>query len=152
MLGIACAGGVKVAVRLLRRRHDDQDAVDIGFEFWVGISLQDITGAFYGLVDVRVVEGESHHTESQVVVGVHLLPCLDEILVASGFLAFAEGERDGDFAGGFKPLSPEIVRDLDGSEGDGSDRIAFGGFLRAGGEGKHNRRRENDIMFHNLKK
>ena len=51
---------VKVAIRLLGSRHNVEDAVDISLQLLVWISLQHVAGPFDGLVNVSIIERETH--------------------------------------------------------------------------------------------
>ena len=142
MLGVARPRGVQVAVRLLGRCDDDQDAVDVGLQLRIRIGLQEVRSALDGLIDVRVVEGEPADAEAEVLVGVHLLRRFFEVAVASGLLALREGEGNGDFAGSLQPLAPERVRDLHGREGDGAEGIVVP--LRGGACGQRKRQQHGE--------
>ena len=54
--GIDGAGGVEVAVRLLRRGDLRDQAVDVGFELGIGLHAERVGGALDDLVEVGVVE------------------------------------------------------------------------------------------------
>ena len=142
MLGVARPRGVQVAVRLLGRCDDDQDAVDVGLQLRIRIGLQEVRSALDGLIDVRVVEGKAADAEAEVLVGVHLLRRFFEVAVASGLLALREGEGNGDFAGSLQPLAPERVRDLHGREGDGAEGIVVP--LRGGACGQRKRQQHGE--------
>ena len=107
LLRVDGAGGIQIAVGLLGGSHHIKHAVDIVLQLLVGIGLQYIAGAFYRLVDIGVVERESH--ERAHVVGIAGMGGLDEILVASFTLALTEGKRDGHFAGGLDALPQKGV-------------------------------------------
>ena len=132
VLRIPGAGGVDVTVGLLRRGHDDQHAVDVGFQLRVRIGLQEVGGAFDGFVHVRVVERKPAEDESEVLVGVHLEGRFLEVAVASRLFAFREGERDGHFPRGLQALAPERIGDLDGGKGNGAVGVVV---LRRAGTG-----------------
>ena len=56
---------------------------------------------------------------------------LHEVIVAAGFLTFAESEGDGGFATGFETLTPEVVGNFHGCEGHGIYGIAVVGCFGA---------------------
>ena len=119
MLGVHGAGGVEVTVRFLCRSYDGQYAVYVGFQLFVGIGLEQVTGSFDGLVHVGVVKRATLH-----LVAVAGVSSFDKVIVTSRFLAFAESKWNGDFAIGLKPLCPKSVGYLDGSEGYGRVWVA----------------------------
>ena len=149
VFGIHGACGIQVAVRLLGGRHDGEDAVDVGFELLVRVELEDVAGAFDGLVHIGVVKGVALDFETEVVVGMHLLGGPFEIQVTSFAFTLGEGERDGHFAGSLETLAPESVVDLDAGEGDRIDRIAGVTGLGSGHRsGKDRGGKENQVLFH----
>lgn len=108
--------------------HDEQHTVDILLQSFVGISLQGVAGFFNGLIDIRIVKGES--TGLVVVTGVG---GLDKVLVSSLRLAFAESPKNTHFATGPETLPPEGVRHPDGSKWyrfDGITGRTFSYFIR----------------------
>ena len=98
MEGIHCPCGIEVSVTFLCGGDDRENAVDVGLQFGVGVGLENVARALYRLVDVGVVEGEPSDFVSEIDGGMHLLGRFDEVFVASGFLAFGEGQGNGDFA------------------------------------------------------
>ena len=136
---ILCTRGIEVTVRLLGRCYDDKHTVDVSFQFFVGVSLQQVAGSFDGFIDISIVEGVTTnlHTfgyfsilggvfQGRILLQLHHQGRTGEILVASSLLALAEGEGDGHFATGFETLPPEIVGYLHTGEGYGVDGITSG--------------------------
>ena len=109
--GIHRAGGVEVTVRLLRGGHKLQHAVDIRLQLLVGVSLQQITCPFDGLIHVRVVKRQASHFVFLAGMG-----RFDEVLITPGLLAFAESQRDCHFSARLEPLPPKPVGHLHRSE------------------------------------
>ena len=124
MLGVHGACRVEVAVRFLRPLHQQQHAVNVGFQLLVRIGLQDVAGTLYGLVNVGVVEGKATHPD-----GIGWMCRLDKVIIASRLLALTEGQGYGGRAAGFQPLSPKAVGYLDGSERYRADGVPVCGSL-----------------------
>ena len=150
MLRVHRPGRVQVAVRLLRRRDDHEDAVDIGLQLFVRIGLKHVGCAFDGLIDVGVVKGIALHLITEVHRRMHLLLRLYEVLVTAFAFALGEGQGNGDLAGGFQPLSPERIRGhLHAGERNRVDGITAGGGLRLQGCGNKNTgKEENRFVSH----
>ena len=119
------AGGIEVAVGLLRLGNDVDDRVAVGLQTLVRIGLQDIGGTFECLVGVGIVERVAHavdleHLRGVLQVGSGVL----EVLVAAFALALREGEGYGSVTTGLEALTPERAgRHLDGGEGNGGDGV-----------------------------
>ena len=120
------AGGIEVAVRLLRRGNDVDDRVAVGFEPLVRIGLQDVGGTLQGLVRVGIVERVAHAIDLKDLRGVfQVLGGMLEVLVTPLALAFRESQGNGGLATGFETLPPERAgRHLDSRKGYGRDGIA----------------------------
>ena len=152
-LGIHGTRGVQVAVRLLRGGHNDQHAVYVPFQLLVRIRLQHVGGTLDGFIHIRIVKGKTLYLIAQVHGRMHLLLCLDEVLITALTLTFGEGQRDGDLAGGFEALSPKRVRrNFYAGERDRADGIAgLGGWLRKGRHGGRNQGHgEKERLGHHL--
>ena len=139
MFRIHGSAGVEVSVRFLCSGYDDEHAVDVFGQFLIGICLQQVAGTFDGFVYVRIVESESAYFNGITGVG-----CVDEVLISSGFLAFAECQGDGYLSARVEALSPEGVGYFHRSERYGIDGIpvrlvfhlrlaAYGGGNQQGG-------------------
>ena len=90
MLGVDGTGSIKIAVRLLGSTYHIEHTVDVGFQLFVGIGLKHVAGALDGLIDIGIVEGESHELRHVPLLGVQTLVtwvlqgvgCHLEVLVA----------------------------------------------------------------------
>ena len=121
MLWIDGAGRIEIAVGLLGGTYDIKHGVDVGLQLFVRIGLEDIACTFDGLIDIGIIERESHELRdiplgrlqagvSRMLqsIGRHL-----EILVAVLALTLRERQRNGHLAGGLDTVAPEGVgRDL----------------------------------------
>src|ERR1017187_1808736 len=126
MQGIDGAGGVEVAVRLLRRGDLLDQSIDVGVELGIWMNAEGVGGALDHFVDVSVVEGIRRIFVVVERLARKRLGGADEIIDASGLLIFLKGERDGDGAVGLDAGRPESVVDMDGGEGYRSHRIIAG--------------------------
>ena len=140
MLRIDGASGIKIAVGLLSSSHDVEHGVDIRLQLVVRIGLKNIRGTFDGLIDIGIIERETHElshiplggVESFVSrmlqgVGSHL-----EVLITMRLLTLLESQRNGYFASSTDAVAPEGVRrNLYSGKGYLSNGIAVGsgGFL-----------------------
>ena len=104
MFRIHGSAGIKVSVRFLCGGYNDEHAVNVFGQFLIGIRLQQVAGTFDGFVYVRIVESQSAYFN-----GITGMGCVDEVLVSSGFLAFAECQGDGYLSARVEALSPEGV-------------------------------------------
>ncbi len=118
MFRILGAGSKQIAVGFLGGSHNNEYAVDVFVQRFVGISLHGIAGSFDGFVHVGIVKGITFYFVFGTWIGGPY-----KILVTSGFLAFTESQRNGDLAAGFESLSPEDIRHLDRSKGNRIDGI-----------------------------
>ena len=136
MLRVHGAAGVEVAVGFLRGGHNHQHTVDVLSQFLVWVSLQQVAGAFNGFIDVRIVKGQS--ADFYRIAGMR---CVDEVLISSCFLAFAESKRNGYFAACVEALPPKGVGYFYRSEGHRVNgvtvRLIFHLCLTAYCSGKH---------------
>lgn len=129
MFRIHGSAGVEVAVRFLCGSYDNEYAVNVFGQFFIGIRLQQVAGTFDGFVYVRIVESQSAYFNGITGVG-----CVDEVLISSGFLALTECQGDGYLAARVEALSPEGVGYFHRGERDGDrwDTRAIGFSLAPG--------------------
>ena len=127
MLGVDGTGCIEVAVRLLGSTHHVEHAVDIGFQFLVRIGLQHIRGTLDSLIDISIVERESHELRHVPLLGIQTLVtrmlqgvgCHLEVLVTVFALTFREGQGDSHLTGRLDTVAPEGVGcNLHGGEGN----------------------------------
>ena len=152
MLRVHRPGRVQVAVRLLGGGDNDEYTVDIRLQLLVRIGLEHVGGAFDGLVDVGVVEGETLHLIPEIHRRMHLLLRLHEVLVPAFALALGERQRNRDLAGGLQALSPEGIRGhLHAGEGNRVDGIAARSGLGGKGDGGQEAdERDNQFSGHGM--
>ena len=125
MLGVDGAGGIEVAVGLLRGTHYVEHRVDISFQLLIWIGLEHVACTLDGLIDIGIVEREAHELchvplwclQTLMTWVLQRVGCHLEVLVAVLALAFREGQRDSHLAGSLDAVPPEGVRrDLHGGE------------------------------------
>ena len=117
MLGIDGAGGVEIAVRLLRSANDVEHAVNVSLELLVGIGLKDVAGTLDGLIHVGVVKRESHKLshvpfrclQSCMARMLERVSSHVEVLIAVFALTLRESKGHGHLAGSLETCAPERV-------------------------------------------
>ena len=119
MFGIHGAGCVQVAIGFLCCSYDGQYAVNVFLQFFVRISLKQITGSFNGFVNICIIERITAYLDGIAGMGCHF-----EIPVPPGLFAFTECKRDGHFTARFQALSPKRVCYLHRSKRDRVNGIA----------------------------
>ena len=115
--GIDGTGRVEIAVRLLGSCYDIEHRVDISLQLLVWEGLEHIRGTLDGLVDIGIIEGETHelgHVPLRSLqsgmtwmlegIGRHL-----EILITMFALTFRESQGDGHLTGRLDAVAPEGV-------------------------------------------
>ena len=121
MLWVDGTSCIEIAIRLLCRSDHVEHTVDISLQLFVGIGLEDIASTFDGLIDIGIIEGESHklaHVPGRGIqslmtrmlqgIGSHL-----EILVTVLALTFAESQRNRHFLCGLQTSTPKgVLRNL----------------------------------------
>ena len=125
--GILRAGGVEVAVGLLRTADDVDDGVAVGLQLLIGISLQNVGGTLQSLVGVGIVERVAHAVDLERLRRVgEVSGGIVEVLVAALALALRKGEGYGGVTAGLQALSPERAwSNLHGGEGYGGNGVAL---------------------------
>ena len=137
VLRIHRAGSIEVAVRFLRGGYEGQHAIDIQFQLFVGIGLEDIARSFNSLIDIGIVESQPANGD-----GVAGMRGLDKVVVPPRLLAFAKGQGNGYFPARLQTLPPEGVRSyFDRCERHRVYRIAVV-LLRASRKGQDGRKRQ----------
>ena len=121
MLWVDGTGSVEIAIRFLCRSDHVEHTVDISLQLFVGIGLEDIASTFDGLIDIGIIERESHKlahvpgwgiqslmTRMLQGIGSHL-----EILVTVLALTLAESQRNRHFLCGLQTSAPKgVLRNL----------------------------------------
>ena len=97
-------GSIQVSVRFLCPGNDHQHTVDIFFQFFIRIRLQQIAGPFDRFIHIGIVKSKSGYFIMRTGISGHF-----EILVASCFFAFTECQRNRHFTAGFQSLSPKGI-------------------------------------------
>src|SRR5262249_35073534 len=133
---IDAAGGVEIAVLLLRRADLRNQSIEVGVKLGIGMHAQCVGRAFDDLVDIGIVERIWRVLLVFERLTAKSLGGADKIVDAPGLFVFAECERNGDRAVDLDPRRPESVVDVDGGEGYRLDRIVA--LLGAQGEAQKN--------------
>ena len=125
MLGINRTGRIEIAVRLLRSSYYIEHRVYVSLQFLVRICLQHIRCTLYRLIDVGIIETESHKLRHiplfrlQPFVSWMLqgIGCHLEVLITMFALAFRESQRNRYFTSCLNTVSPECIGgNLNGGE------------------------------------
>ena len=125
--GVDGAGGVEVAVALLRRGDFFDQAVDVGIQLRIRPDAQRIGSALDDLVQVGIVEGIPRRLRVLERLVAERLRRPDEILDATGELALLERERNRLGAIGLDARRPEHIGEVNGGEGHRLDGIVAPG-------------------------
>ena len=113
MGGVHGAGGVEIAVGLLRCGHYIQYAVYVGLQLLVRIGLQQVAGTFYCLIDIGVIKRELGGAVVAAVVAAgglgHLGGGMLKVCVAVRLLTLAECQRNGNLTALADTVTPECL-------------------------------------------
>ena len=119
MLGIHGTGGIKIDIGFLCSGYNYQYAVNVPFQLFIRVSLKQIAGTFNRLVHIGIIKGKPFYLI--VITG---MGRFYEILIATGFFAFAECQRNSYFTACMETLSPKSICHLHCGERYGINRIS----------------------------
>ena len=134
--------GIKIPVRLLRGPHQGDEAVHILVERRIIMGSEAVGGRLHHLEHIGIVIAESREVRRIQACGTR------KVGNASGFLTFAEGERNGVIPHDALSFCEKTVREVNVRERNALDRIVLRLFGGAGGQEGHDGEENN--LFHHL--
>ena len=117
MLWVDGTGCIEIAIWLLGCSYYIEHTVDVSLQLLVRISLEDVAGTFDGLINIGIIERETHELAYIPLLGiqarvVRMLQGISshlEVLVTVLALALAESQWHGYLSGSLQAGTPEGV-------------------------------------------